>query len=107
MKKFKLRNMTQGWFVGDFSPTVINSSTCEVAVKYYKKGDYEEAHYHKIATEITVISKGRVLMNDIEYEEGDILMIEPNDVTDFQVLEDTITTVVKLPSVKNDKFKSF
>jgi hypothetical protein len=35
---------------------------------------------------------------------GDIITIEPGEATDFEVLEDTITTVVKLPCVKDDKY---
>jgi quercetin dioxygenase-like cupin family protein len=75
-----------------------------VAVKNYKAGERDEKHYHKIATEITVISKGKVLMNGIEYNEGDIIVIEPGEATDFEALEQTITTVIKIPCVKDDKY---
>ena len=44
------------------------------------------------------------LMNGNEYVDGDIITIQPGEATDFKVLEDTITTVIKLPSVKNDKY---
>ena len=43
-------------------------------------------------------------MNSIEYSEGDIIQIDPGDSTDFEVIEDTITVVVKQPSVKGDKY---
>jgi hypothetical protein len=43
-------------------------------------------------------------MNGTIYGTGDIITIEPGEATDFEVLEDTITTVVKLPCVKDDKF---
>ena len=105
MQKFKLNEMTRGWFVGDFEPSVLKSSMAEFGVKHYKKGDYEERHYHKIATEITLIIKGRVQMNETIYEANDIVLINPKEDTDFKALEDTITAVVKIPSVKNDKFK--
>ena len=100
----KLNDMFRGWVVGNFEPSLYKTDDVEVAVKNYKAGDYEEKHYHKIATEITVIAKGRVEMNGIEYSSGDIITIEPNEATDFKVLEDTITMVVKLPCVKNDKY---
>lgn len=100
----KLNDMFKGWIVGNFEPSLYKTDDVEVAVKEYKAGDYEEKHYHKIATEITVIAKGRVEMNGIEYSSGDIITIEPNEATDFKVLEDTITTVVKLPCAKNDKY---
>ena len=75
MKVAKLKDMVKGWFVGNFDPTLIKTNDVEVAVKEYKKGDYEEKHYHKIATEITVIVSGRVKMNGIEYSKGDIIVI--------------------------------
>ncbi|GIU68974.1 MAG: hypothetical protein KatS3mg002_0210 [Candidatus Woesearchaeota archaeon] len=68
------------------------------------KGDSEAAHYHKIATEYTVITKGKVKMNGKIYEKDDIIVIEPNEVTDFLALEDTTTVVVKIPGANNDKY---
>lgn len=104
MREFNLNEMVKGWFVGDFKPTAIKSQKFEVAVKHYKKGDYEPSHYHKIATEVTVICTGRVKMNEKEYHEGSIIVIEPNEATDFFVLEDAITCVVKTPSALSDKY---
>ena len=97
--------MVKGWFVGKFTPTVLSTNDVEVAVKRYKKGDYEASHYHKIATEITVIVSGRVRMNNIEYGPDDIIVMEPNESTDFECLEDhTVNVVVKFPGVNNDKY---
>lgn len=104
MKEYDLDHMVKGWFVGDFTPTVIKSQEFEVAVKHYKKGDYEPSHYHKIATEVTVICSGSVKMNGKEHQAGSIIVIEPNEDTDFFALEDTITCVVKTPSAKSDKY---
>ncbi len=104
MQKFKLDSMIKGWFVGDFSPCVCESKDFEVAVKYYKKGECEARHYHKIAREITCIAQGRVKMNGVELGSGEIVALEPCESTDFLALEDSITAVVKMPSVKNDKF---
>lgn len=100
----KLDRMVKGWFVGNFEPTVLRTNDVEVAVKKYKAGDYESAHYHKIATEITVIVSGEVEMNGIRYAEGDIIIIPPNEPTNFRALKDTITTVVKYPGANNDKY---
>lgn len=105
MKQARLEEMTKGWFVGDFEPTVIKTHEVEVAVKEYSKGDREGRHYHKVSTEITVISSGRVRMNGVEYVKGDIIAIKPFESTDFEALEDTITTVVKYPGASNDKYE--
>ena len=105
MKINNLQNMVKGWFIGNFEPSLLKTNDCEVAVKEYKKGDYEGKHYHKIATEFTVIISGRVRMNGIEYKEGDIIVMEPNEITDFECLEDgTKNVVVKIPGANNDKY---
>ena len=104
MNVANLDDMFKGWFIGNFEPSLLKTSDIEVAVKHYSAGDYEERHYHKIATEITVIVSGKVKMNNIEYTEGKIVVIEPNESTDFLAIKDTITTVVKVPGVNNDKF---
>jgi hypothetical protein len=104
MEVSKLENMTKGWFVGNFAPTLFTTNDVEVAVKKYQKGEYEARHYHKIATEITVIVSGKVAMNGITYCEGDIIVLEPLEASDFKVLEDTVITVVKLPGANNDKY---
>ena len=97
--------MVKGWFVGNFEPSLYKTNDCEIAVKRYKVGDMEAAHYHKIATEITVIVKGRVRMFDTIFTEGDIVIVEPGDVTAFQALEEVVNVVVKLPGVNDDKYE--
>lgn len=104
MEFFPLSTFTGGWFIGNFSPAIEERDDFEVSVKYYKAGDKESRHLHKLAVEYTVITKGRVRMNGQIIEEGTIVKIEKNESTDFEVLEDTITVVVKTPSVKNDKY---
>lgn len=100
----KLDNMKGGWFVGSFSPTVHDTTAAEVAVKHYCAGDYEAAHYHRVATEVTVVVRGKVEMAGNSWQTGDIIVLEPGEATDFRALSDTITVVVKLPGVKNDKY---
>lgn len=104
MKTAKLQDMKKGWFVGNFTPTLWATNDVEVAVKRYCAGDVEQAHYHEIATEFTVIVSGRVRMNDVEYVPGDIVVMEPGDVTDFEAVEDAVNVVVKIPGANNDKY---
>lgn len=105
MKTARLEDMIKGWFVGNFEPSLLKTNDVEVAVKEYKYGEYEARHYHKVATEITVIVRGRVKMNGVEYAEGDMIVIEPGESTDFLCLEEgTRNVVVKYPGVNNDKY---
>lgn len=104
MKKYSLNAMVKGWFVGNFTPTLFKTNDVEVGVKKYLAGESESLHHHKIATEITVIISGRVRMNGIIYIQGDIIVIDPSEATDFEALEDSVTTVVKFPGANNDKY---
>lgn len=104
MIKYNLQDMKGGWFIGNFSPTVLKTKEFEVAIKYYKKGDKESCHHHKIAEEFTVIVEGKVKMFSTIFTKGDIIKILPNEETDFIAITDVITVVVKNPSVKNDKY---
>ena len=104
MKTGRLQDMFKGWFVGDFSPTVLRTQACEVAVKAYKAGEREDLHHHKVATEVTLILSGRVRMCGKEWGEGDIVVLEPGDATDFEALTDAVNVVVKTPGAKNDKY---
>jgi quercetin dioxygenase-like cupin family protein len=106
MKKKELDNFIGGWFIGNFEPSLFQTNNMEVSVKNYKPGDYDEEHYHKIATEYTVITKGRVRMSGVEYSEGAILIIPPMESTDFLALTDVTTVVVKIPGASNDKYSS-
>lgn len=100
----QLEKMVKGWFVGNFEPSLYKTEAVEVGVKRYKAGDKEEWHYHKVATEITVIVQGAVRMFEQEYRTNDIVVISPGEGTSFEALEDTITAVVKLPGASNDKY---
>lgn len=105
MRHARLEDMTKGWFVGDFAPTVLQTEACEVAVKHYRAGDREALHHHKVGTEVTLIVSGRVRMLDREWGPGDILVLEPGEATAFEALTDAVNVVVKTPSAKDDKYE--
>ena len=104
MRKERLESMVRGWFVGEFTPTAFSTEAAEVAVKEYAAGEYECAHYHKEATEVTVVLAGTVEMNGVRHVEGDILVIEPGERTDFLAVTPVTTLVVKVPCSRNDKY---
>lgn len=104
MKSGHLDEMVKGWFVGNFTPTVHSTAACEVAVKRYKAGDRETAHYHKVATEITLVLEGRVRMAGKEWGPGSIIALSPGEATDFEALTDAVNVVVKTPGATNDKY---
>jgi mannose-6-phosphate isomerase-like protein (cupin superfamily) len=106
LQRYKLDIFTKGWFVGNFSPTLLPTDAVEVAVKHYRAGEAEGPHYHKVATELTLVVSGRARMSGEEVGPGEIIKIEPGQATDFEPLTDTVTVVVKVPCVRGDKYLS-
>ncbi len=101
---FFLHDMIKGWFVGNFEPTVFKTTDVEVGIKFYQSGDYEKSHHHKIATEITVVQKGIVEMNGVQYGEGAIIKLGHGVSTDFKAITDVTTIVLKIPAANDDKY---
>ena len=103
MKVFELDKMTRGWFVGDFEPTALSTEACEAAVKRYKSGERESAHFHAIATEVTLVVDGHARFSDRDVGPGGIVVVEPGEALSFEAVTDVTTVVVKVPSAPTDK----
>jgi mannose-6-phosphate isomerase-like protein (cupin superfamily) len=104
LQRHQLGDFTKGWFVGNFEPTLLRSDEVEVAVKHYRAGEHEAAHYHRVATELTVIVAGTVRMSGEEIGAGEIIRIPPGEATDFLAVTDATTVVVKMPCLAGDKY---
>jgi mannose-6-phosphate isomerase-like protein (cupin superfamily) len=106
MKVFDSKNFMEkgGWFVGDFEPTILKTSDFEVAYKLHYKNEDWPKHHHKISTEINFLIRGKMLINDILIQTGEIFVIEKNESVKPKFLEDCELIVIKTPSVKNDKY---
>jgi translation initiation factor IF-1 len=102
MKIEKLKDMKAGWFVGNFAPTAFRTDAFEVCYAYHKKGEKWDLHYHDTVTEINLLVRGKMRMQNVIVESGDIFIIEPYELSDPEFLEDCEIVIVKTPSV-NDK----
>jgi mannose-6-phosphate isomerase-like protein (cupin superfamily) len=102
MKILKLSDMKDGWFVGGFEPTAHDTSDFEVNYRIHPEGQCWETHYHTDITEINLLIRGKMTMQNRELNSGDIFIIEPWEITDPVFLEDCEIICVKTPS-KNDK----
>lgn len=100
----RLERMVKGWFVGDFEPTLYRTRDVEVAVKHYQSGDYEGSHHHKIATELTVIVSGTARMAGRDVGPGEIVVLQPGEITDFTALTAVTSVCVKIPGAVDDKY---
>lgn len=104
MIKSNVNLMKKGWFIGNFDPSLYKTNNFEVAYKLYKSGDKESSHFHRIATEFTVVVSGKIKMFNQIFVKGDIVIVEPNESTCFEALENSETFVIKVPGVNNDKY---
>jgi hypothetical protein len=103
MKIAKLSDFTNGWFLGNFEPSLFRSPDFEICVKNFKKGDVEAAHFQRIATEVTVVLSGSIRMGEHVLQVDDILTIYKNEICDFEALTDCKVLGVKFPSLPDDK----
>jgi len=99
-----IKDFIKGWIVGDFEPSILKTKDIEIGLKYYKKGQIDEEHYHKIITEYTIIVYGKVKMLDNVYSDGDIVKIVPLQTNRFECVEDACVLVIKTPSIIDDKY---
>jgi len=104
MKITKLSAMTNGWFIGDFEPSLFKTKEFEVAVQRFDAGEHVDWHVHKVATEYTVIVSGKAEVNGRSVAEGDIIVFAPGEGADFRPITQVVTAVVKTPCVKGDKY---
>ena len=106
MKIHRIDDMTKGWFVGNFEPSIFKTEEFEVGHHKHPKGDPTQNHYHKKSTEINVIIKGKMIVNGKELKAGDIFSFEPYEVAEAEFLEDTELIVVRNASVPDDKYNA-
>lgn len=104
MKASKIEDMVNGWIVGNFDPSVYKTDRFEVGFHKYKKGAPTQNHYHKLSTEINVVIRGDVQINDVRYKDGDIFILEPYMVSESKFLKDTELIVIRTSSNTSDKY---
>jgi len=103
MKVTKLNEYRNGWFIGNFDPSIFKTDKFEVGVIQHKKGEEWPCHYHT-GTEINYLISGKIRMHGKVLETGDVFKFEPYEVADPEFLEDCVVVVVKTPSIPGDKY---
>ena len=103
MERHNLGDMTLGWFIGNFTPSLHSNTQVEVGVKRFTKGEIEPSHHQLTATEWTCVVSGKIRIGDKVFQENEIAEIPPLESADFEALEDAILVVVKSPSNPFDK----
>jgi hypothetical protein len=95
---------TNGWFIGDFEPSLLRTGHFEVAHHRYPRGFRAQAHAHRVATEYNYIVAGDLVASGTRLGPGGIFAYEPGEVADVEFLEDTDLIIIKVPSVPSDKY---
>jgi hypothetical protein len=104
MNIYKLSDMVNGWFIGNFEPSVIKTTEFEVGCHFYKKGTKTINHIHKFSIEINLIVTGKIQINEIVLEAGSIFIFGKGEESGLpEFLDDTILSIIKIPSCLNDK----
>jgi len=99
----RIENFQKGWFIGNFSPSLMTTQNFEIGVKSFAQGEREPAHFQLTATEITVVISGRISLSGQIFETGDIITIPPHEVADFLSITDATLVCIKFPSNPSDK----
>jgi quercetin dioxygenase-like cupin family protein len=103
MKILSMHDFSNGWIIGNFSPSLFHSGDFEVALKSFKKLDTEPNHFQQVATEASVVISGQIRMGEYFLKPGQILVVEPGETCDFEALEDSTVLAIKWPSIPGDK----
>jgi dTDP-glucose pyrophosphorylase len=98
-----INEMTRGWLIGDFEPSILRTKDFEVGYLNHKKGELWPVHYHAHMIEINVLIKGKMILNDIEINENQVFVIHKNDIACPIFVEDCFILCIKVPSIIGDK----
>jgi quercetin dioxygenase-like cupin family protein len=90
--------------VGDFEPTAYKTSDFEACYKIHSKGEIWDYHYHKKGTEINLLIRGKMKIQDKILKSGDIFIIPPYEIADPEFLEECEIVILKTPSKTQDKY---
>jgi choline kinase len=101
---FKLDNFTNGWIIGNFEPSLLQNSGVELAVMNKKKGrGINDFHYHENCTEINVLVKGKMVVNNKIIHENEVFIFHPYVPSIYEYLEDCTFVVFKNKPSNTDK----
>lgn len=94
----------RGWLIGNFIPSIEKTIDYEVGYLQHSKSSFWNFHFHKISTEINILVKGKMIINNIIYEKDDIFIINNNVISCPIFIDDCELICIKIPSVPNDKY---
>lgn len=103
MTVHNIDDFTNGWLIGDFEPSILNTKSFELGVHKCKAGLRGVDHFHKLSTEYNVVITGKIIANGKELGPGSVFVFEPCEISSCEFLEDTILVVARNSSNPQDK----
>lgn len=94
---------TRGWFLGNFSPSILDTSDFEIGILSHTKGETWPFHYHQEADEYNVLLQGKMLLNNHLLESNTQFVLYKNEIACPFFLEDCRVLCIKSPSRPKDK----
>lgn len=104
-KVINKNDYTRGWLIGDFIPSIENNKNVELGYLFHEKDSKWDFHYHKESIEINILINGNMIINNIEYNEKDVFIINKNIISCPIFVRDCELICIKIPSVPQDKYK--
>lgn len=101
---WKLSEFTRGWFIGNFTPSILKTCDFEIAKLHHIKNEKWPFHYHVEADEYNILLKGKMILNGQPINEGTLFIIHKNEIACPFFLEDCQVLCIKAPSSPKDKF---
>lgn len=103
MKIFNIKDFKDGWFIGDFEPSIIRFPFFEISHHFHKAGCKSEPHIHKVSMEVNYIVSGCVIASENILNAGDFFIYYPNEISKVEFLSDTNLLIIRIPSISTDK----
>jgi len=104
MKTAKLTDFNNGWFLGNFEPS-IKKTNFEIGLKTHEKGEFHRDHFHKLSTEFNLVVEGTMIVNGKQFSEGDIFVLYPYEISQVEYLTDVKILVARDGSDPSDKYE--
>jgi len=102
----RLEEFDRGFFIGDFEPSLMKTKKFEIALKQHKAGEDYAAHSQKRAYEYNLLVHGHMNIGKEVFNDGDIFVIAPGEVTTPVFHTDCTVVCVKVPSLPGDKVET-
>ena len=95
--------MYRGWFIGDFSPSILKTKKFEVGYLKHKRNEKWPEHVHKKCTEYNLLVKGEMIVNNKLIKQGEIFVLKKGERCKTKFLKNCELVVIKVPSIPSDK----